>query len=133
MARPLILSIDQGTSSTKCLLVDGAGEVVARGSASLSEQHPRPGWVEQDGEELVRSVRQAVRACLEGQDARAVLAVGISNQRESMIAWDPRTGAPLGPVVSWQDQRTAGACEALRSPGNERLVQARSGLPLGPM
>jgi len=133
MSKPLILSIDQGTSSTKCLLVNDAGRVVARGSAALDERHPRPGWVEQDGLEIVRSVQQAVRACLEGQDVRRVVAVGISNQRESLVAWDPRNGEPLGPVVSWQDQRTAALCDALRSPDSERLIRARSGLPLDPM
>ena len=128
-----ILSIDQGTSSTKCLLVSEEGEIVARGSAPLSEQHPRPGWVEQSADEIFLSVQAAVRACLEGQDAKSVLAVGISNQRESLAAWDAATGRPLGPLISWQDQRTAADCDALRSEANERLVLTRSGLPLDPM
>src|SRR2546430_6327419 len=133
MTTPLILSIDQGTSSTKCLLVNGKGEVVARGSAPLGEQHPRPGWVEQDPIEMVETVRGAVRACLEGVDAKAVVAVGISNQRESLAVWDAGSGEPLARLVSWQDQRAAAACDALRSPENERLVLERSGLPLDPM
>jgi glycerol kinase len=128
-----VLAIDQGTSSTKCLLVNGVGEVVARGSAPLGEAHPHPGWVEQDARALVASVRAAVRACLSGQNARSVAAVGISNQRESLVAWDGRSGEPLAPLVSWQDLRSAADCEALRSPENERLVQDRSGLPLDPM
>jgi glycerol kinase len=133
MTTPLILSIDQGTSSTKCLLVNGQGAVVARGSAPLGEQHPKPGWVEQDPLEIVQSVRTAVRACFEGLNAKAVVAVGISNQRESLAIWDARSGEPLAPLISWQDQRTAAACDALRSPENERLVRERSGLPLDPM
>ncbi len=133
MARPLVLAIDQGTSSTKCLLVDDAGQVVARGAAPLGEQHPRPGWVEQDAEEIWASVRAAVAACLAGQDARAVAAVGISNQREAVVAWDAATGAPLGPLLSWQDQRTAAACDALRDAGHDALIRERSGLPLDPM
>lgn len=133
MPGPLILSIDQGTSSTKCLLVDGRGEVVARGSAPLGETHPRPGWVEQDALAVFASVQAAVRACLEGQDPRAVVGVGLSTQRESLVMWDRRTGAPLSPVVSWQDQRTARDCDALRSPANEKLILERSGLPLDPM
>jgi glycerol kinase len=133
MASPLILAIDQGTSSTKCLLVDAQGEVVARGGAPLGEQHPRPGWVEQDGLEIVHSVQRAVEACLAGQDARAVVAVGLSSQRESLVAWDARTGEPLAPVVSWQDQRTGPTVDALRSPEHEALIRARSGLPLDPM
>jgi len=133
VAKPLILSIDQGTSSTKCLLVDGGGDVIARGSAPLAERHPRPGWVEQDALEIVNSVRQAVRACLDGQDPRSVAAVGLSSQRESLVAWDARSGQPLAPVISWQDQRTAEDDGALRSPENERLIAERSGLPLDPM
>ncbi len=130
---PTILTIDQGSSSTKCLLVNEQGEVIARGSAPTTEQHPRPGWVEQDAEEVFASVQGAVRACLEGQDARAVAAVGISNQRESLVAWDARTGKPLAPMVSWQDQRTAADCDALRSEANDRLILETSGLPLDPM
>jgi glycerol kinase len=133
MPGPLILAIDQGTSSTKCLLVDAAGQVVARGSAPVAEQHPRPGWVEQDAAEIWRSVQVAVAACLEGQDVRAVVAVGISNQREALVAWDARTGEPLAPLMSWQDQRTVPLCDTLRSGGHERLIQERSGLPLDPM
>lgn len=133
MTNSLILAIDQGTSSTKCLLVDAAGEVVARGSAQLHEQHPRPGWVEQDALEILESVRAAVRSCLEGKDPRRVAAVGLSTQRESVVAWDDRTGEPLAPLLSWQDQRTTSLCDELRSPGNERLIRARSGLPLDPM
>ena len=128
-----ILSIDQGTSSTKCLLVDAKGEVLAQGSAPLGEEHPRPGWVEQDALEVVASVRAAVEACLAGQDPKGVVAVGISNQRESIVAWDRRTGQPLAPLVSWQDQRSARDCDALRSPEREALIQQRSGLPLDPM
>jgi len=130
---PLILAIDQGTSSTKCLLVDRQGAVVARGSAPLGERHPAPGWVEQDALEIWASVKAAVRACLDGRDPRAVEAVGISNQREAVVAWDAATGAPLGPLLSWQDQRTAADCDALRDAGHDALIRDRSGLPLDPM
>lgn len=133
MAGPLILAIDQGTSSTKCLLVDGQGAVVARGGAPLGERHPRPGWVEQDALEIWSSVQAAVGACLDGQDAARVAAVGFSTQRESLVMWDRRTGEPVAPLVSWQDQRTGAVCERLWSPANERLVRDRSGLPLDPM
>jgi glycerol kinase len=133
MPGPLILAIDQGTSSTKCLLLDGRGEVVARSAAPLGESHPSPGRVEQDALEIVRSVADAVRACLDGHDARALVAVGLTNQRESLVAWDAVTGEPLAPVMSWQDQRTAADCDRLRTPDRERLIFARSGLPLDPM
>ncbi|MBV9747612.1 MAG: glycerol kinase [Acetobacteraceae bacterium] len=133
MAAPLILALDQGTSATKCALVDRTGAIVARGRAKLGEQHPRPGWVEQNAGEIWDSVRRAVADGLDGQDPRRVAAVGLSTQRESLVLWDRRTGEPLSPVISWQDQRTAAVCDALRSDANERLARERSGLPLDPM
>lgn len=133
MPGAFVLAIDQGTSSTKCLLVDRAGAVVARGAAPLGETHPRPGWVEQDGHEILRSIRLAVADCLKAHDPRAVAAVGLSTQRESCIVWDGATGAPLTPLLSWQDQRTAALCDALRADGHEALIRDRSGLPLDPM
>ncbi|HET6157536.1 MAG TPA: FGGY family carbohydrate kinase [Dongiaceae bacterium] len=133
MAKPLILAIDQGTSSTKCLLVDEKGAIVASGSAPLGESHPKPGWVEQDANEIWSSVRKAVAACLEGKAASEVVAVGFSTQRESAVAWDRRSGEPLSPVLSWQDQRTAAICDALRAAGAGPMVRERCGLPIDPM
>jgi len=133
MAAPLILAIDQGTSSTKALLVDASGAVVARGSGPLGLVHPRPGWVEQDADEIWSSVTTAVADCLAGRDVAAIVAVGISNQRESIVMWDRATGAPLSPVLSWQDQRTAALIDAMRSDDVEAMVRDRSGLPLDPM
>ncbi|MBB3931517.1 glycerol kinase [Kaistia hirudinis] len=133
MQAPLLLAIDQGTSSTKCLAVDGEGRVVARGQAPVSQQTPHPGWVEQDAEEIWASVRAAVAATLTEELAARVVAVGLSTQRESCVIWDRKTGAPLTPVLSWQDQRTEPLCEVLRADGHDALIRARSGLPLDPM
>ncbi|MEU6731583.1 FGGY family carbohydrate kinase, partial [Nonomuraea wenchangensis] len=131
MASPLVLAIDQGTSSTKALLVDGTGRVVSRASAPLAETQPRPGWVEQDPEELWQSVRQAVAGCVTPEQGARVAGVGISTQRESLVLWDRRTGEPLGPLLSWQDQRTAARCHELAD--QAELVRSVSGLPLDPM
>jgi len=133
MAGPLLLAIDQGTSGTKAILVDRGGAIRARGHASLGETHPNPGWVEQDPLAIWHSVQRAVEDCLNGEAAGRVAAVGLSNQRESVVLWDRLSGEPLSPVISWQDQRTAALCDTLRSPEAERLVRARSGLPLDPM
>jgi len=122
-----ILAIDQGTSATKAVLVDAAGEIVARGSAPVGLSTPRPGWVEQDAEEIWASVQAAVADCLRG--GRTVAAVGLSTQRESLLLWDRRTGRPLGPMLSWQDQRTDS--EPLREHAD--AIRALSGLPLDPM
>ena len=129
----MILAVDQGTSATKCLLVDREGTIVGRGSASVGEAHPQSGWVEQDARELWRSVQSAVAACLDGHDARSVLAVGIASQRESVVLWDAASGEPVAPLLSWQDQRGSVVCDRLRGAETEAYVRARSGLPLDPM
>jgi glycerol kinase len=129
----MLLAIDQGTSATKAVLVDGAGAIVARASAPVAQAHPRPGWVEQSAEEIWSSVRQAVADCLDGREAHDVTAVGLSTQRESLVLWERDGGAPLGPMLSWQDQRTAPHCERLRAGGAGEMVRAASGLPLDPM
>ena len=130
---PLVLAIDQGTSSTKVALVDGTGAIVSHGSAPLTQSHPRPGWVEQSGTEILDSVRAAVARCMAGTDRARVTGVGLSTQRESLLLWERRSGRPLGPMLSWQDQRTAGSCLALRADGVGELVRFVSGLPLDPM
>lgn len=134
MTAPLILAIDQGTSATKCVLIDETGRLIARASAPLGERHPRPGWVEQDGREIWSSVQAAVAGCVAQAPQRCeIIAVGLSTQRESLLMWDAETGEPISPVISWQDQRGTEFCDALRSEENERLVISRSGLPLDPM
>lgn len=128
-----VLAIDQGSSATKCLLVDRAGTILARASVPVAETHPRTGWVEQDAEALWQSVRAAVSACLDGRPVGGIVAVGISNQRESLVLWERAGGTALAPVVSWQDQRGAPICARLRTPATEAMVRRRSGLPLDPM
>ncbi len=133
MRAPLILAIDQGTSATKCVLVGADGAIVARGAAPLGEAHPEPGWVEQDAAEIWASVQSATARCLENIDPARVAAIGIASQRESLLLWERDGGAPVSKLLSWQDQRTAAQCEALRTAASEALVRARSGLPLDPM
>jgi glycerol kinase len=124
---PLILAVDQGTSATKAVLVSRTGAVVARGQAPVGQAHPRPGWVEQSAEEIRDSVSRAI----DGMPLDRVAGLAISNQRESMLLWERESGRPLGPMLSWQDQRTAAACARLA--GSAPLVQSVTGLPLDPM
>jgi glycerol kinase len=133
MSDALILAIDNGTSSTKCLLVDDCGEVVGRGQAPVSLATPEPGWVEQDANEIWASVRTAVSEALDAAAAKRVVSVGLSTQRESCVIWDRRSGKALTPVLSWQDQRTESACQALRDAGHGAVIRRKSGLPLDPM
>lgn len=133
MDRPLVLAIDQGTSSTKCLLVDEGGAVAGRGQAPVSLTTPEPGWVQQDADEIWASARHAVAEALDASAAKRVVSVGLSVQRESCVIWDRRSGAALTPVLSWQDQRTEGVCAAIRAAGHDAVIRRKSGLPLDPM
>jgi glycerol kinase len=133
MAGSLLLAIDQGTSSTKALVVDSSGAVIARAQAPVSLATPEPGWVEQDAEEIWGSVRRAVNEALDAATAKRVVSVGLSTQRESCVVWDRRSGEALTPVLSWQDQRTEPICASLRKRGCGGAIRRKSGLPLDPM
>ena len=133
MSDALVLAIDNGTSSTKCLVVDDRGQVVGRGQAPVSLATPKPGWVEQDANEIWASVCRAVAEALDPATAKRVVSVGISTQRESCVIWDRRSGEPLTPVLSWQDQRTENVCASLRASGHGGVIRRKSGLPLDPM
>lgn len=131
----LVLAIDQGTTNTKALLVDPAtNEVVASASRPVAIEFPAPGWVEQDAEQLWRATLAAVLECLAARPGTVPAGIAISNQRESAVAWSRTTGRPLGPVLGWQDARTAEWCAALAArPGAAELVRTRTGLSLDPM
>ena len=120
-----VAAIDQGTTSTRLLIVeDGVAEV--RHAVRHRQEHPRPRWVEHDPLELLANVR----ACAEAAGPAA--AMGLDNQGESCLAWDGATGEPLSPVIVWQDNRTGEAIERLRASGAELLTIERAGLPLDP-
>jgi glycerol kinase len=126
----VILAIDQGTSGTTCLVVDGALDVLGRGYAEVPQHFPRPGWVEHDPEEIWQSVLQAAVVALDKAhvDAGDLQAIGVTNQRETAVLWDRRTGRPVHPAIVWQDGRTAGACQALPA----ALLRERTGLTPSP-
>lgn len=129
----LVLSIDQGTSATKAVVVDEFGILCRRASVSLAQQFPQPGWAEQNPLEIWASAQKAVADCLAEIDPAQVVAVGLSTQRESTLLWDRATGAPLGPVLGWQDTRGAGVCARLREAGHADQIRALTGLPLDAM
>ena len=117
MAPRHILAIDQGTTNTKVLVVDEGGAVVATASRPVPIVFPQPGWVEQDAREIWRSVADAIEACLAAVPSLRIDAVGITNQRESVVVWERSTGQPVGPCITWQCRRTAPFCAALRERG----------------
>jgi len=130
-----ILAIDQGTTNTKALLIDPQGQVVAEASCALAVEYPRPGWVEQDPLAIWQSVREAVAACLAQavQAGESLAAVAITNQRESVVAWERATGRPVGPVVVWQCRRTADLCRELVAQGLAETIHQRTGLQIDPL
>ncbi len=128
-----ILAIDQGTTNSKAILISERGQILARGSSPLGISHPRSGWVEQDANEIWSSQVTAISQCLAAAPGVSVTAIGISNQRESVLAWDRVSGTALGPVISWQCRRTAEACARIAAAGHGPQVLAKTGLPLDPM
>lgn len=126
-----ILAIDQGTTNTKAILVNQAGLVVRQASRPLTVTYPKPAWVEQDAQAIWQSVRAVIDECL--HDQPEIAAMGISNQRESVVLWERATGQPVGPCVIWQCQRGVPLCQELKAQGLAPLVQARTGLTLDPM
>lgn len=128
----VILAVDQGTSSTKTLTMDPSGRILSRALVSVSRQHPKPGWVEQDPIEIRDSVVKAMRDCTAELD-HAVVGMGLSTQRESAVIWDAQTGQPLGPILGWQDRRTAGEARDLVDSGAGAMVTSKTGLIIDPM
>ena len=126
-----ILVLDAGTTSTRAMIFDAQGRMLNVAQAELTQHYPRPGWVEHDAGEIWRKTHSCVREVLPG-DVTAIAAIGITNQRETVVAWDKMSGEPLTRAIVWQDRRTASFCEDLRKKGHEAEVQRRTGLVLDP-
>jgi glycerol kinase len=129
-----ILAIDQGTTSTRTILFDAAIAPVASAQQEFKQIYPRPGWVEHDPEEIWATVLATARQALSnaGLTAADVAAIGIANQRETVVVWDRRTGKAIHNAIVWQDRRTAVICERLTDAGHEALIAARTGLRIDP-
>ena len=131
-ARPglMLLAIDQGTTSTRAIVFSPALEIVASAQVEFAQHYGQPGWVEHDPEDLWRTTVATVRDAMAkaGVTAGQVAALGISNQRETAVIWDRRTGRAIYNAIVWQDRRTAAACAAMRADGREAMLTERSGL-----
>jgi glycerol kinase len=126
-----VLAIDQGTTSTRAILFDASGRVRRSAQIALTQLHPRPGWVEHDPEEIWRSVVSTCREAIAAADG-PIAALGIANQRETVVLWERATGRPVHNAIVWQDRRTASLCESWRAAGLEEIVTRRTGLVVDP-
>jgi glycerol kinase len=134
MAGPLLLALDQGTTSTRAILFDAKGQALAEAGRPLKQSYPQDGWVEHDAEEIFDASVAVLRETVQKAARRMeeVAALGITNQRETVVVWDKTSGKPIHPAIVWQDRRTASACERLRKGGNEARVTEVTGLLLDP-
>src|SRR4051794_2633821 len=129
---PFLLALDQGTTSSRAIVFDHAGEIRAVAQRETTQLFPQPGWVEQDPAEIWRTQLECAQQALAAADAKAgdIAAIGITNQRETTIVWDRETGEPVCNAIVWQDRRTAAMCDKLKAEGLQALFQGRTGLVL---
>ena len=131
---PAILALDQGTPSSRAIVFDHGGHIIKVAQKEFRQIYPKAGWVEHDPEEIWESQRgvavEAVKSA--GMSAGDIAAIGITNQRETTLVWDRKTGKAIYNAIVWQDRRTHDTCAALKGAGHERLVNERTGLLLDP-
>ena len=134
MAEPVLLAIDQGTSSTRAIGFDRSGKVLAQAQQSFEQIYPASGWVEHDPEVIWATTLSTTREVLQKlrEQGRQAAAIGLTNQRETTIVWDRRNGAPFYNAIVWQDRRTAERCRALEHAGCEGTLAEKTGLRLDP-
>jgi glycerol kinase len=134
MTKAFLLAIDAGTTSVRAIVFDASGQAVATAQQEFTQYYPQPGWVEQDADEIWSAVLATCRSALSqsGLAPTRIAAIGIANQRETVVLWERASGRPLHRAIVWQDRRTADVCERLRDAGHEAMVGARTGLLLDP-
>jgi len=134
MGKDYILSIDQGTTSTRALIFNHDGKIIGRGQQEFKQFYPEPGWVEHDPEEIWRSTTNVISDALEDANISAseINSIGITNQRETTVIWDRNTGEPVYNAIVWQCRRTTEICNQLKQKGLEEVFKAKTGLVLDP-
>ena len=123
MSRPALLALDQGTTSSRALVFDETGRVIASAQEEFAQGYPKPGWVEHDPEVIWATVLSTARKAMSAAEEQGwtVEALGVTNQRETTLVWDRATGQPIHNAIVWQDRRTAKTCAALKADGAEAL------------
>ena len=129
-----ILAIDQGTTSSRAILFAPDFKPVTVAQREITQHYPKSGWVEHDADEIWQATLTTIRTVLNEMTVATdeIAAVGITNQRETVVLWDRKTGVPLHEALVWQDRRTAATCRALKQAGHEPMVQEKTGLLLDP-
>jgi glycerol kinase len=125
-----ILAIDQGTTGSRAIIYDEKGRQVASAYQEFPQYFPKPGWVEHDPEEIWQSVHATVQKVLNQIDPKKIAAIGITNQRETTVIWDKKTGKPVHNAIVWQCRRTADHCDQLKKKGLSNFIRQRTGLPI---
>lgn len=126
----MILALDQGTTQTTAIIFNKKGEIASRASKEFKQYYPKPGWVEHDAQEIWKVSQQCIReACEKGKlKPSSIAAIGITNQRETVVVWDKKTGKPVFHAIVWQCRRTAPQCEKLKKSGKEKIIRQKTGL-----
>jgi len=132
MSTPAVLAIDQGTTGSTSLVVGQDGRILGRAYSEFTQHFPRPGWVEHDAEEIWEVTRRVARGALASAPDADVRALGITNQRETVVLWDRETLEPVHRAIVWQDRRTTSICRELREAGHEAELRRRTGLVADP-
>ena len=129
----IILAMDQGTTSSRCLAFNQDHRIVTSSQQEFTQYFPNDGWVEHDADEIWQTSLQTCRDVIaQLDDSKKIAAIGITNQRETTIVWDRHTGEPVYRAIVWQDRRTADFCEQLKQAGHESMVSGKTGLLLDP-
>lgn len=129
-----LMALDQGTTSSRSIIFDEGGVIIAMAQQEFPQRYPQPGWVEHDPEAIWQSQLDTARQALAkaGIGARDLAAMGITNQRETTLVWERQSGRAIHPAIVWQDRRTAAHCAALRDAGLAEMFRERTGLLLDP-
>src|SRR5579863_1424220 len=131
MADKILIALDQGTTSTRSMSFDCSGKPRQTAREEFAQHYPQPGWVEHDAEDIWKDALSTLRQVAE-VDGGELQAIGITNQRETVVVWDRATGEPIHKAIVWQDRRTAKFCAELKAQGCETMVRAKTGLLLDP-
>ena len=134
MKQDRVLAIDQGTTGTTVMLIDHEGQIAGRGYSEITQHYPKPGWVEHDPEEIWQKTLSAADAAIRSGNVESdqIVAIGITNQRETSVVWDRRSGKPVHNAIVWQCRRTAKMCEHLRGRGLTKKIKRKTGLVIDP-